>query len=187
MVKGGFVNIRDIVKKLLDLNRPGKENKQTMSINGAIEDIATLLKNYLKKCKVKIFLNLLSKVPDITASPQQLGQVFMNLLNNAVEAMMGVSESKDGGKSGEIIDRAITINTNLKKNNIIIEVADTGPGISKEDLEHIFDPFYTRKKEMGMGIGLSICHGIIEDHNGTIAAANSPERGAVITITLPIK
>ena len=187
LVKGGFVNIRDIVKKLLDLNRPGKENKQTMNINGVIEDTAMLLENYLKKCKVKIFLNLSSKVPDITASPQQLGQVFINLVNNAVEAMMGASESKDGGKSGEITHRTITINTNRKKNNIIIEVADTGPGISKEDLEHIFDPFYTRKKKMGMGIGLSICHGIIEDHNGTIAAINSPERGTVFTITLPIE
>ena len=187
LVKGGFVNIRDIVKKLLDLNRPGKENKQTMNINGVIEDTATLLKNYLKKCKVKIFLNLSSKVPDITASPQQLGQVFINLVNNAVEAMMGASESKDGGKSGEITHRTITINSNRKKNNIIIKVVDTGPGISKEDLEHIFDPFYTRKKKMGMGIGLSICHGIIEDHNGTIAAINSPERGTVFTITLPIE
>ena len=187
LVKGGFENIRNIVKKLLDLNRPGKENKQTMSINGVIEDNTALLKNYLKKCRVKIFLNLSSKVPDITASPQQLGQVFMNLVNNAVEAMMGVSESKDGGKSGEITDRAITINTNRKKSNIIIKVADTGPGISKEDLEHIFSPFYTRKKKMGMGIGLSICHGIIEDHNGTIAAVNAPERGTVFTITLPIE
>ena len=187
LVKGSFVNIRNIVKKLLDLNRPGKENKQTMSINGIIEDTAALLKDYLKKCKVKIFLNLSSEVPNITASPQQLGQVFMNLVNNAVEAMMGASESKDGGKSGEIPDRAITINTNRKKSNIIIRVADTGPGISKEDLEHIFSPFYTRKKKMGMGIGLSICHGIIEDHNGTITAINAPERGAVLRITLPIE
>ena len=187
LVKGGFVNIRDIVRKLLDLNRPGKENKQSMNINGVIEDTATLLKDYLKKCKVKIILNLSSKVPGITASPQQLGQVFMNLVNNAAEAMMGASESKDGGKSGEITHRTITIKSNRKKNNIIIEVGDTGPGISKEDLEHIFDPFYTRKKKMGMGIGLSICHGIIEDHNGTIAAINAPERGTVFTITLPIE
>ena len=186
LVKGAFVNIRDIVKKLLDLNRPGKENKQSMNINSVIEDNAGLLKNYLKKYKVKTILNLSSKVPNISASPQQLGQVFINLVSNAVEAMIGASESKDGGKSREIADRAISINTNIKKNNIIIKVADTGPGISKEDLEHIFDPFYTRKKKMGMGIGLSICHGIIEDHNGTIAAINASERGTVFTITLPI-
>ena len=67
----------------------------------------------------------------------------------------------------------------------MIEIADTGPGISDTDLEHIFDPFYTKKKTMGMGVGLSICHGIIEDHKGSIRARNSTEGGAVFTIVLP--
>lgn len=186
LVKGGFIGIRDIVRKLLDLNRPGKEKKQPMNINSVIEDTVTLLKSHLKKTKVKIIPNLSSKIPNITASPQQLGQVFMNLINNAVEAMTGTSKSVDSWEPGKFTDREITINSNLMKNNIIIEVADTGPGISKEDTEHIFDPFYTRKKEMGMGIGLSLCHGIIEDHNGSIATTNSSEGGAVFTITLPI-
>ena len=111
----------------------------------------------------------------------------MNLINNAVEAMAGTSKSKDGWKTRESGDREITINSNLRKDNIIIEVADTGPGISKEDMEHIFDPFYTRKKEKGMGIGLALCHGIIEDYNGSILAKNSPESGAIFTLALPIR
>lgn len=60
------------------------------------------------------------------------------------------------------------------------------PGIETEDVERIFDPFYSRKKKMGMGIGLSICHEIIEEHNGFITAENSPEGGAVFTIRLPL-
>ena len=187
LVKNGFISIRDTVKKLLDLNRPGKEKKQSMNINRVIEDTIGLLKSHLKKNGVKIIINLSSKIPNITASPQQLGQVFMNLISNAVEAMAEISKSKDGWKTRETTDRRISVTTNLGKDNIIIKIADTGPGISKEDMEHIFDPFYTKKKEMGMGIGLSLCHGIIEDHNGSIAAKNSPEGGAIFMITLPLR
>ncbi|NQT68796.1 MAG: transporter substrate-binding domain-containing protein [Desulfobacteraceae bacterium] len=187
LVTRGFTGIRNIVKKLLDLNRPGKEKKQPMNINSVIEDTVALLKNHLKTNNTKIVLNLLSKMPNITASPQQLGQVFMNLISNAVEAMDGTSKSKDVLKTRKSADREITVNSNLRKDNIIIKIADTGPGILKEDMEHIFDPFYTRKKEKGIGIGLSLCHGIIEDHKGSIAAKNSPEGGAIFQITLPIR
>ena len=187
LVTRGFTGIRDIVKNLLDLNRPGNEKKQPMNINNVIENTVALLKNHLKTNNTKIVLNLSSKMPDITASPQQLGQVFMNLISNAVEAITGTSKSKDIFKTRENINGEITINSDLGKDTIIIDVADTGPGISEEDLEHIFDPFYTRKKEKGIGIGLSLCHGIIEDHNGSITAKNSPEGGSIFKITLPIR
>ena len=187
LVMNGFLGIRDIVRKLLDLNRPGKEKKQSMNVNSVIEDTVALLKNYLKTNNIKIVLNLSSRIPSITASPQQLGQVFMNLISNAVEAMTGTSKSKAGWKTRETIDGEITVNSDLGKDTITINVADTGPGISEKDLEHIFDPFYTRKKETGTGIGLYLCHGIIEDHKGFITAKNSPEGGAVFTITLPIR
>jgi len=126
LVKGGFASIRDTVKKLLDLNRPGKERKRPVNINSVIDDTVGLLKSHLKKNKVKIILNLSSKVRHITASPQQLGQVFMNLINNAVEAMAEISESKDGLKTRKSTNREITINSNLnvvslgKKNNYFL-------------------------------------------------------------------
>ena len=186
LVKMGFIRIRDTVQKLLDLNRPGKEMKQSTNIHGVIQDTVALLKSYLKKNQVTCILNLSQQMPHITASPQQLGQVFMNLISNAVEAMTGTSKSKDGRRTGETDERKITVRSTLTEDTIVVEVSDTGPGISIEDMKHIFDPFYTRKKEMGMGIGLSLCHGILEDHNGSITAENSPERGAIFTITLPI-
>jgi PAS domain S-box-containing protein len=184
LVKRGFMSIRDTVKKLLDLSRPGKEARQSANINRLIEDTVGLLKSYLEKNQVKIILNLSSTIPEIAISPQQLGQVFMNLISNAVEAMTGILKSKDGSKTTEPTERKVAVTSNFREDHIIIEVADTGPGISEEDMEHIFDPFYTRKKEMGMGIGLSLCHSIIEDHNGTISAKNASEGGAVFTITL---
>ena len=69
---------------------------------------------------------------------------------------------------------------------MVIKVTDNGPGIPKEDLEHIFDPFCTRKKKMGLGVGLSVCHDIVKSHGGTITAGNGPEGGAVFTIKLPL-
>ncbi len=80
----------------------------------------------------------------------------------------------------------MTLAAHYKKDLIIVKVSDTGHGIFENDMAHIFDPFYTKKKTRGMGIGLSVCYDIIKDHNGTITAENSPEGGAVFIITLPI-
>jgi signal transduction histidine kinase len=80
----------------------------------------------------------------------------------------------------------ISIDTYNREENILISVKDNGPGISESDLEKVFDPFFTRKKNMGMGIGLSICQSIIEDHKGVLYANNVPQGGAVFTIRLPL-
>lgn len=184
LVKSAFDHIGATVKKLLDLNRPGKEKKQPVNVNRIIEDTVTLARGHLKQNKIQVNLRLSPKVPNIIASPQQLGQVFMNLINNAVEAITGVSKTAVA-KEGRSGAREITICSSLKKGRVVIRVIDTGPGVTDEDLNHIFDPFYTKKKSMGMGIGLSICHGIIEDHGGTIAVNNAQHGGAVFKTTLP--
>ncbi len=185
LLRATYGSIRDTVKNLLDLNRPGKERKQPVDINSIIVNTVSLLRSYLKKNKIHLELNLSNKVPSIKASPQQLGQVLMNLIKNSVEAINSPSGSVPVSQviveGGQII-----IRTRLRKGNVIIEVSDTGSGISKESMKNIFDPFFTKKKKMGMGVGLSICHGIIEDHNGSIDARNSPQGGAVFTIKLPI-
>lgn len=83
-------------------------------------------------------------------------------------------------------DEEISVKTDLAKGDIVIEVSDTGPGILKDDLDHIFDPFYTGKKKMGLCVVLPVCHGIIKDHEGTITVKKSPEGGAVFIIKLPV-
>ncbi len=186
LVKGAFESIRNTVRKLLDLNRPGKERKQPVNVNEIIENTVSLAQGHLKNSKVKVQLNLSSRVPEITASPQQLGQVFMNLINNALEAIEGPAHTENGEKKHKAVGGEIDIRTNLRKGHVVISVTDTGPGISDGDLKHLFDPFYTKKKSMGMGIGLSICNGIIEEHNGSIWARNAPDGGAVFKITLPV-
>ncbi len=186
LVKSAFESIRDTVRNLIDLNRPGKEKKQPMDINQVIQNTSTLVRSFLIKSRVRINLNFAAKKSKLTASPQQLGQVFMNLINNAVEAITGSPQFQKKLKEDPTYSGDIFIETFNQNNDLIIKVKDSGPGIAKKDLEYIFDPFFTRKKTMGMGVGLSICYGIIEDHKGNIIAENDKDGGAVFTITLPL-
>jgi len=187
LLNGAFNNIKKTVKNLLDLHRPSKELKQLINVNDIIKQTLDLVKSYLKKSKIKTQLNLSSQIPNIIASPQQLSQVFINIINNAIEAMTGESETNDSLKSIISNHGKITISTNLESEKIIIVFTDTGPGFEEDDKYQIFDPFYTQKQKNGLGIGLSICHSIINDHNGSIDATNLPDKGSRFTILLPIK
>ena len=186
LIKNAFVSIRNTVRNLIDLNRPGKEKKQPMDVNQVIEDTVALMSSHLKKNMVDVKLNLATTTTQIKASPQQIGQVIMNLVNNAVEAIVAAPDFEEKLKKFSSIGGEIVIDTSIQDEKIIITLSDSGPGISNSDLEYIFDPFFTRKKIMGLGVGLSICYGIIEDHQGTITAENSPDGGVVFTINLPL-
>jgi PAS domain S-box-containing protein len=187
LIKSAFNNIRELTRRLLDLNRPALEAPQPVMINRVIEDTVALLQGHLKRHKVAVELNLGEALPRVIASPQQLGQLMLNLINNAVEAISGVSSHDTGLVQQTFFGGKISIRTSMTPAHICIEVADNGPGISEEDLLQLFEPFYTRKKAGGMGIGLSICRSIVETCQGTLTAANHPDGGAVFSITLPHK
>lgn len=186
LIKSAFVSIRNTVRNLIDLNRPGKEKKQPMEVNQVIENTVALIRSYLKKSGVGIKLNLAAETSKIQASPQQIGQVIMNLINNAVDSIIHSPQYQEKIKESQTIGGEISIDTHNRGDEIVITVTDSGPGISQNDMDHIFDPFFSSKKTMGMGVGLSICHGIIEDHKGTIVAENLAEGGAKFTISLPL-
>jgi len=186
LVKQAFGSIRDTVRNLIDLNRPGKELKQPMDANQVITNTVALVRSHLKKNRVDIRLNLTAEMSNIIASPQQIGQVIMNLVNNAVESITGTPGYWEKHRDPSSVGGEIRITSSNQDDMIVITVEDTGRGIAPKDLEHLFDPFFTRKKTMGMGVGLSICHGIIEDHKGVITADKSPQGGAVFTIRLPL-
>ena len=185
LLEGAFDSIRKTVKNLLDLNRPGKHVLQTVDINRVVEDTLALMRSDLMKKKVHHRLELDQRLPKITGTPQQISQVIMNLVNNAVEAIGG-SVPNDDSSIDERPEGEIIFRTYRRNNQVVIEVSDNGPGIAEEDLHHIFDPFYTSKKKLGMGVGLSICHGIVEEYRGNIKARNAPEGGAVLTVELPV-
>ena len=144
------------------------------------------MRSYLKKNMVKINLNLAAEISKINASPQQIGQVIMNLVNNAVDSITHSPGFHKQLNESESFGGEITIDTLCRGEEVVIRVKDTGPGISKKDMNRIFDPFFTRKKTMGMGVGLSICHGIIEDHKGEIDVASTVGVGTTIVVTLPL-
>ena len=114
-------------------------------------------------------------LPPIQADIQQLNHLFMNIIFNAAQAMEGRGH--------------LTLKTYLEsgKNQVGIEISDTGPGISKDVIPYIFEPFYTTKEEgKGTGLGLSLAYGIVENHGGRITARNKPDGGAVFCILLPV-
>jgi PAS domain S-box-containing protein len=186
LLKEAFGRIRDTVKDLLTLNKPGKEKRQITNVNRIIEGNIDISRNYLKGRRIEIECALSPEVPDIIASPQHLGQLFLNLLNNSVEAMMSASVKKKWAERTPLLGK-VSISSFLQNGDIMIIFEDTGPGIEPEDLLHVFDPFFTKKKIMGMGVGLSICYNIVKEHNGNISASNATEGGARFTITFPLK
>ena len=110
----------------------------------------------------------------VVADPHQIEQVFLNIINNAVDAVL------ETGQAGKL-----KIRVYREKNEVCAQFADDGPGI--KDSKRIFDPFYTTKNVgKGTGLGLSICYGIVKEHGGDITAHNAPEGGAVIEVRLPM-
>jgi signal transduction histidine kinase len=117
-----------------------------------------------------------ASVPYAMGDPHQLMQVFLNLILNAEQA---IREVRDKG--------TLRIRMGRGENSVWVSFHDDGPGISKENLASIFDPFYTTKRPgRGTGLGLSISKSVMKEHNGSVEAINSPEGGAVFTVTLPV-
>lgn len=185
LLEGAFESIRNTVRKLLDLNRPGHEDKQRIDIHETIKDTVELVRTHLRQNGIEIRLSLCAESIYLTASPQQLGHVFLNLINNAIEAIIAETVTDNRKQAGLPVGE-IWISTNMKKDFFVIEISDSGPGIPEDALHRVFDAFYTRKGKLGMGIGLSVCNRIIGEHKGIIEVKNKPGSGATFKIALPL-
>jgi two-component system CheB/CheR fusion protein len=141
-------------------------------INNILKDVVSLLSLQFKDSKIRL-RETYSELPLVLGDPNQLKQVFLNIMNNAFDSL---SDSR-----GEIV-----LSTIHKDNYAIIEVEDTGHGISNEDLPRIFEPFFTTKKEKGTGLGLSISYKIIQSHNGKLEVKSKQNEGSIFSISLPI-
>jgi two-component system NtrC family sensor kinase len=146
---------------------------QTVNIHEGIDSTLDLVSHQMKG-KIDVIKNYGPNVPEVACYPNQLNQVFMNLLVNASQAI------DDTG--------TITITTESVGEDVTISVQDTGRGISAENLDRIFNPGFTTKGVgVGTGLGLSISYKIIEDHRGRIEVESSPGNGTKFTVTIPAR
>ncbi len=158
-----------VIDGLLDFARPMENEKKEISLNELFKEIVLITDKYLSKHNVNMELHMDEDI-NIIADKEKLKQVFINIIFNAVQSMAS------GG--------TITIRVEAIDGGVNISFKDTGVGIKKEHLGKIFDPFFTTK-EKGLGLGLSISHRIIQDHNGYIAIDSIESKGTQIDIYLP--
>ncbi len=163
-----------IVQSLLSFARQHKPERKSVEVNQILEDTLILREYDMKLNSIRIHREFEPNLPLTAGDFHQLQQVFLNILNNAVDAVI------EKGKNGEIWIRTV-----LAGNRLRVEITDNGPGV--KDPHRVFDPFYTTKPVgKGTGLGLSICYGIVKEHGGEIQVRNSPPRGATFAIVLPI-
>jgi two-component system NtrC family sensor kinase len=162
-----------IVQNLLSFSRQHKPERAPVRLNQILEDTLALRDYDLRMSKIRLHLDLAEDLPLVSADPHQLQQVFLNLVNNAVDAILEAATEGD-----------LWVRTAKEMDRFVVEFTDSGPGV--KDASKVFDPFYTTKPVgKGTGLGLSICYGIITEHGGQIRVRNIPTRGACFTIELP--
>lgn len=167
------IRARTIVRNLLDFSRPKPLMKEKRYIIDALEDSIVLINKLLEIANIKLIRDYEEGLPPVEIDMDQMKQVFLNLINNALSAM------PEGG--------TITLKTFYRRPEdvIIVEVIDTGSGIHPEDLKRIFEPFFTKKEGEGAGLGLSISERIIENHGGRIEAESEIGKGSIFRVILP--
>jgi len=166
----------EIVQNLTYFSRPPAAGKSKINLAEVVERTLNLHAYSLRKNNITVDFLKETGVPYALGDPHQLMQVFLNLILNAEHA---IREVRDKG--------TLRIRLGSGEGSVWVSFHDDGPGIPKEILPSIFDPFYTTKRPgRGTGLGLSICKSVLKEHNGTVEAANAADGGAVFTVTLPM-
>ena len=168
--------VESMVRIVNDIRMFSRSDKGVMNeenVNKIIDSVIGIVWNSLKN-RVTIQKEL-GELPKIRCNSQQLSQVFLNLIVNASQAMQG--------RSG-----VITVRTAVKDDQVVVQVSDTGCGMTKQVMERVFEPFFTTKgAEQGTGLGLSITFDIVKKHNGKITVESEPGKGTTFTVSLPIR
>jgi two-component system, NtrC family, sensor kinase len=165
---------KEITTKLLSFARGSGSTIRDLQLNEILEEVITITSQRAKYANVEMHSTLVPDLPVIKASETEMHQVFLNLVNNAIQAM-----EQSGG--------SIDFKTYALNQKVFVEVADTGPGIPEAIIDRIFDPFFTTKPVgQGTGLGLSICYGIIRKMNGDIQVNSTVGKGTRFTIIFPV-
>lgn len=181
---GEVDRINDIIEGMLSFSKPVKPEKEYVDIRVLLEQTLNLIATTARKMNVELQFGEKAEKTGTTADPDQLKQVFLNIIMNGIEAC---------GDSGKLVvslyirTRTEPISSNVSR-YVMAEFSDNGHGISPADIEHIFDPFYTTKSN-GTGLGMSISYGIIQSHGGDIEiesrAGDEDEKGTTVRVWLP--
>lgn len=155
---------------LRDFTRPAQPVMTEVNLNQVIQEVEKLLETEAKKRGIEIVEDLDSRLPPVSADPNQMKQVLLNLMKNALEAMDG------GGR--------LVLKSGAEEEMVWFSVTDTGVGMSPEVLAKIFNPFFTTK-DKGTGLGLAVIHKIVTDHHGSILVESTPGQGSTFVVKLP--
>jgi len=165
--------LAEMLRNMLSFSKPEEEKRRPVKMNELVEGILLVMEKQMKEANIKVETSFGDEIPEVMASTNQMRQVMLNIIKNAKEAMP---------KGGTLIVR-----TSREDNKVLIHIQDTGIGIPEEIRDKIYDAFFTTKSKVkGVGLGLSVCYGIIKDHGGEIKVESEEERGTTFTISLPI-
>jgi PAS domain S-box-containing protein len=163
----------DVIQRLRALFSKTDTRREPLDMNAAIREVTALSQSELRSHRIELDLQLSGSLPLMEGDRIQMQQVMLNLVKNAVDAMSTATGHK-----------RLVIRSETSGEDVVIAVADSGQGVGPADLARVFDAFYSTKSG-GLGVGLSICRGIIEAHGGKISVTNAPHGGAVFEFTLP--
>ncbi len=172
VIKQEIDRLDRVIKALLDFGRPSKPYLRLTDMGEVIEDVVLFTRRFAGQSKVTISAANIAGLPKIMADPDQMKQVFVNLISNAVQAMEGT-----GG--------AINVSGRSEDGFLSIIVSDNGPGIPAADMKKVFDPFYSTR-DAGTGLGLTMVHRILDEHDGHIEVKSTLGEGTTFTVSLPV-
>ena len=164
---------KSVVEALLNFARVSEPQKSHTDMQHCVDEVLSVIEPQMQKDRITIEKEFGENLPGLIVDAQQIQQVLLNLFLNAQQAM------PDGGR--------IAVSTFLQKDMMVVQIADTGMGISDKNIDRIFDPFFTTKDAgQGTGLGLSVSYGIIEQHGGKIEVSSTPGKGSTFKIFLPL-
>jgi signal transduction histidine kinase len=178
IIKKEIDRINENITRLLNFARPEEPQFQQINVHELVKDTLNLLMAKVKNNKIQLDLSLLDTLPPLDGDPKQLGQVLLNLLLNAIEAM------PQGGTL--TIRSSIETNPESPEKFLQLVIQDTGRGIREGDKPFLFDPFFTTKEE-GTGLGLSVVYSLVQKHHGQIEVKSEWGSGSSFILTLPIR
>ena len=176
MIHKSALRCQKIVQSLLSFARRHQPERKLASVNELVEGAIEILQYQMRTSNIEVTAKLDPHLPKVMVDPHQVQQVFLNIINNARQA---IEAHRPKGH--------VRVSTETKGHNVRVIFQDDGPGVAEENLSKVFDPFFTTKEVgKGTGLGLSLCYGIIKEHGGTITVQSKVGQGATFVVELPL-